>query len=157
MDVIGRIESLISPSLQEMGLSLVRAQLSGKERMKLQIMIERDDETPVKVGDCQKASRAISTLMDVEDPISGAYTLEVSSPGLDRPLVQLKDFERFAGNSIKLATHAPIEDRKRFSGLLQGRKGETVILEVDLSDGESVELHVDFSNIRQANINSSHT
>ncbi|XP_022778495.1 uncharacterized protein LOC111320065 [Stylophora pistillata] len=155
MDLIKRIDSLISPSLHEMGLSLVRIQLSGKERVKLQIMIERHDDTPVNIGDCQQAYKTISTLMDVEDPIKGSYTLEVSSPGLDRPLVKLKDFERFTGNRVKLTTHTPIEERKRFSGLLQGVKDETVILEVDLSDGESAELHVDFSNIRQANINSS--
>ena len=94
MDVIKRIEALISPSLQEMGLSIVRTQLSGKERLKLQIMIERSNGTSVNLGDCTKASRAISTLMDVEDPIRGSYTLEVSSPGIDRPLVHLKDFER---------------------------------------------------------------
>ena len=97
MSSITRIETLIGPSLQDMGYDIIRLQLSGAERPQLQIMIDRLDEESVTVDDCADVSRAVSAILDVEDPIAGAYTLEVSSPGIDRPLTRPRDFERFAG------------------------------------------------------------
>lgn len=121
-----RIEELISPSLAAMGYELVRARLSGRDRPVLQVMIERVDRSPLTVESCAEVSRSISAILDVEDPIGSAYVLEVSSPGIDRPLVRLADFDRFAGHIARLELVAPIEGRRRFRGRLLGTSGERV-------------------------------
>ncbi len=120
MDLQSRLEALITPSLDAMGYELVRVQLQGKQRLTLQIMADRKDGVAMAVEDCADISRSLSALLDVEDPISGAYTLEVSSPGIDRPLTRAKDFGRWAGFEAKLETVQPIEGRKRFRGRLLG-------------------------------------
>jgi ribosome maturation factor RimP len=117
---------MIEPSLADMGYELVRVKMIGTTRRTLQIMAERSDEKAMSVEDCADISRQVSALLDVEDPIPGAYVLEVSSPGIDRPLVRAKDFERFAGFEVKLETALPIEGRKKFRGKLLGLDGETV-------------------------------
>ncbi len=94
-------------------------------------MVERRDGRTVTVGDCAAISRAVSAVLDVEDPVSGPYTLEVSSPGIDRPLVRLKDFERFAGFEARVETNRPIDGRRRFRGRLLGVEGETVRIRVE--------------------------
>ncbi len=128
MDAIARIEQIVGPSIEGMGYELVRVQLSGGQRPTLQIMAERQDGRAMTVEDCADISRAVSALLDVEDPLPGAYTLEVSSPGIDRPLTRLKDFERFKGFEARIETKLPLDGRKRFRGLLEGVAGEDVRL-----------------------------
>ncbi len=114
-----------------MGYEIVRVQLSGGRRPVLQVMAERVDEASMTVDDCADISRTISALLDVEDPISGAYHLEVSSPGIDRPLTRLRDFERYAGFEARIETRALIDGRRRFKGVLKGVAGETVRVEIE--------------------------
>lgn len=138
MDQASLVAQLIEPSLESMGYELVRVQINGgASDMCLQIMAERRDRVEMNVEDCASISRNISTILDVEDPISEAYTLEVSSPGMDRPLVRLEDFTRFAGFEARIDTRTAIVDRKRFRGKLEGVDGETVLIEVD---GETYEI-----------------
>ena len=131
MDQAALIGRLIEPSLNTLGYDLVRVQLSGREDVCLQIMAERADRAEMNVEDCAKISRNISAILDAEDPISDAYTLEVSSPGLDRPLVRLEDYDRFAGFEARVETSLAIVDRKRFRGILGGVDGGTVHIDVD--------------------------
>ncbi len=143
-----RIARLIEPSLQDMGYNLVRVQLTGGRRAVLQVMAERSDDGAMDVDDCAALSRTISALLDVEDPIAGAYTLEVSSPGIDRPLVKPDDFDRFAGLEAKLELAAPLDGRKRFRGRLIGMAGDRVA--INLGDRGTVELP--FADIAQAKL-----
>ncbi len=125
-----RIAALIRPTVEGMGFELVRVRLMSGKRQTLQIMAERPDGR-MEVEDCADLSRALSALLDVEDPIAGEYTLEVSSPGIDRPLTRLEDFARWAGWTARLETDALIGGRKRFSGELTGVDGETVRVKGD--------------------------
>ena len=106
----------------------------------LQIMAERKDRAEMSVEDCVEISRALSALLDVENPIESAYTLEVSSPGLDRPLVRLADYDRFSGREARIETQTPVEGRKRFKGRLAGVRGDTVLL---LCEGAEQEIPFD--------------
>jgi ribosome maturation factor RimP len=125
--VVAKVEGLLAPALEALGYAIVRIQFSGGRRPTLQIMAERQDGGAMSVDDCAQISRAASALLDVEDPISGAYDLEVSSPGIDRPLTRPGDFERFAGFEAKLETDRLIDGRRRFRGRLLGlADGETV-------------------------------
>lgn len=126
MELERQVEAIIEPALEDMGYHVVRVMLSGSERKTLQVMIDRQDGAPISVDDCALASRTISVLMDVEDPISDQYVLEVSSPGLDRPLVKPRDFMRFQGENIKFETKALQEGRKRFKGVLKSADEEKV-------------------------------
>jgi ribosome maturation factor RimP len=114
-----------------MGYELVRLTVSGGQRKTLQVMAERKDGLNMSLNDCTHLSRAISAVLDVEDPIEGAYSLEVSSPGIDRPLTRPKDYQRFAGFEAKLETRAPIGGRKRFKGRLLGLDEAKVKIEVE--------------------------
>lgn len=120
MELEERISALVTPSLAAMGYDLVRVLLLGTRRRTLQLMAERSDGRPMSVDDCADVSRAVSALLDVEDPIPGAYNLEVSSPGLDRPLVQPRDYERFTGYEIDLEARRLLDGRRRFRGRLRG-------------------------------------
>ncbi|SOD92035.1 ribosome maturation factor RimP [Caenispirillum bisanense] len=124
MDLTTRIADLIEPTLDDMGYELVRVQLFGGQRQTLQIMAERKDGG-MGIEDCSAISHAVSAILDVEDPIAGAYHLEVSSPGLDRPLTRAKDFDVWAGFDAKVELAQPHDGRKRFSGQLLGRDPET--------------------------------
>ncbi|WP_448192089.1 ribosome maturation factor RimP [Azospirillum sp. sgz301742] len=147
MEATGRIEQIIAPSVEALGYEIVRVLLLGGQRPTLQIMAERSDGAPMTVEDCADISRSVSALLDVEDPIAGAYTLEVSSPGLDRPLTRLKDFERFAGFTAKLETRLAIDGRKRFKGTLTGIEGDDVLL-----DSEIGPTRVPFDNVLRAKL-----
>jgi ribosome maturation factor RimP len=125
------IERIVTPTVEGMGYELVRLTVSGGQRKTLQVMAERKDGQNMSLEDCTHLSRAISAVLDVEDPIEGAYSLEVSSPGIDRPLTRAKDYERFAGFEAKLETLAPIDGRKRFKGKLLGLEGSTVKIDVE--------------------------
>src|SRR5712675_2493030 len=104
-----------------MGYRLVRVAVLGAGRATLQIMAERRDDASMTVDDCADISRSVSALLDVADPIAGAYTLEVSSPGIDRPLVRPEDYERFTGFEARIELARPVDGRKRFRGRLLGR------------------------------------
>ena len=147
MELMKRIRDIIEPTLNSLGYQLVRVQLSGQVRPTLQVMIEKTDLSALSIDDCVKASRQVSALLDVEDPIESAYQLEVTSPGLDRPLVKPQDYVRFQGAEIKLETLAPLEGRKRFKGILSQANEETIILEPE--DSEAT-VEVAYSNILKA-------
>ncbi|WP_336801257.1 ribosome maturation factor RimP [Kaistia sp. MMO-174] len=118
-----RVAAIVEPIIEGLGYRLVRVKLSTRNGQTLQVMVERPDGT-MTVEDCGEVSRNISPALDVEDPISGAYHLEVSSPGIDRPLVRRADFVRWAGHEAKIELSAPIEGRKRFRGILIGLDGD---------------------------------
>ena len=124
----GKIEAMVTPSLEAMGYRLVRVSMTGGQRATLQVMAERLDGAAMTVEDCADISRSLSALLDVADPIAGAYTLEVSSPGIDRPLVRREDFQRFAGFEAKVELSEPVEGRRRFRGRVLGIEGDAVRL-----------------------------
>lgn len=130
------IERLIAPSLEAMGYSVVRVRFIGGQRPTLQIMAERTADGSMNVDDCAEVSGVVSALLDVEDPIPGSYALEVSSPGLDRPLVRAADFDRFAGYEVKVEMAQPIDGRKRFRGRLLGRRDDAARIALDDSEVE---------------------
>jgi ribosome maturation factor RimP len=120
-----KIESMIGPSLAAMGYSIVRVAFTGgRTRPTLQIMAERNDNAGMTVEDCETISHTVSALLDVADPIDSAYQLEISSPGIDRPLTRRADYERFAGFEAKIDMLRPIEGRRRFRGKLLGLEGD---------------------------------
>jgi ribosome maturation factor RimP len=135
-DLADRLGALLEPVVEAMGYKIVRIMVLGQKRLRLQIMVERRDDRAMTVDDCADVSRAISAVLDVEDPIAGAYVLEVSSPGIDRPLVRLADFERFAGFAAKIETERPIAERRRFTGQLLGTTVDRVRLRTDAGDVE---------------------
>ena len=137
MDLSERIQDLIAASVEDLGYNIVRVLITGKDKMVLQIMVEHKDGQGMTVDDCATISRAVSALLEIDDPIGGAYTLEVSSPGLDRPLVRLGDFERFQGQEVKIEINRPLDGRRRFKGRLLGVEGDTVRI---LVDGVEVDL-----------------
>jgi len=128
------IAELITPTIEALGFDLVRVHLIGGDYPILQIMAEPTGGGEMIVDDCAKISRAVSALLDVEDPIPGKYELEVSSPGLDRPLVRAGDYERFAGHIAKIEMKVLIERRKRFRGRILEIKDGVIQLELDNGD-----------------------
>lgn len=128
-----RIAGLIDPILTDMGFELVRIRVMGGKSPTLQIMAQRPDGT-IEVDDCAAISTAVSALLDVEDPIAEAYTLEVSSPGIDRPLTRLADFDRWTGHEARIETEELIDGRRRFKGQLAGTEGDEVLIALDDSD-----------------------
>jgi ribosome maturation factor RimP len=146
--VVTKVEDLLAPALDALGYAIVRVQLNTGRRATLQIMAERRDGAAMSVDDCTQISRAASALLDVEDPISGPYDLEVSSPGIDRPLTRLQDFERFAGFEAKLETDRLLDGRRRFRGRILGvAEGELI----RVRDGE-VEYAVPFDAVAKAKL-----
>jgi ribosome maturation factor RimP len=131
MNLEQRIEEIILPSLLTRGYRVVRVQLQGSKRKTLQVMIERTDGIGITVDDCALASHAISILLEVNNPIHESYVLEVSSPGLDRPLITKSDFERFAGSMVKIELNTPREGTRRFRGLLLGMEGDLIKIEIE--------------------------
>ncbi len=125
-----RMAEIITPVIEGMGFELVRVRLMSGKHETLQIMAERP-EGGIEVDECAQISTAVSAVLDVEDPILDAYTLEVSSPGIDRPLTRLKDFETFEGYEAKLETSELIDGRKRFKGVLAGVEGSEVLINIE--------------------------
>ncbi len=127
------VEEIIAPTLREMGFFVVRVRMMGTDNgQTLQIMADPLDESKeLTIEDCSQISHAISALLEVDDPVKSAYRLEVSSPGIDRPLVQMNDFEKYIGFEAKLETSWPVEGRKRYRGFLRGVEGENILVEVD--------------------------
>jgi ribosome maturation factor RimP len=135
-ELLRRIEDIVAPTIVGMGYELVRVAMSKGGT--LQIMIEPADGRAMDVEACAVLSRALSAVLDVEDPMPGSYTLEVSSPGIDRPLTRPKDFARWAGHIARLETAEPVEGRRRFKGTLLGLEGDLVKLR--LEDGKEAEV-----------------
>lgn len=133
-----RIVASVAPTLVDMGYELVRVAVLGRERPTVQIMADRADGALINVEDCQAISRAVGAVLDVNDPIPGAWTLEVSSAGIDRPLTRRKDWVRFAGHQARAETNLPIDGRKRFSGIVLGADAEVARMRLD--DGREVAL-----------------
>lgn len=132
--VAAEVAALIEPALNDIGFRLVRVTVSRRDGTTVQIMAERPDGT-ITVEDCAVISRNLSPLMDAHDPISGHYALEISSPGIDRPLARMSDFEAWAGHEAKVETKELIAGRKRFRGVIQGLAGSEVRLEVPPDQG----------------------
>lgn len=147
MSLAGNILDLISPSIDALGYEVVRVTLAGSTRKVLQVMAEPKDGRVMSVEDCARVSRAISAILDVEDPIAGAYSLEVSSPGIDRPLTRPKDYDRFRGHEAKIETHEPVAGRKRFRGILLGLAGSGVRI-----DSEGAEITLPLADIAKAKL-----
>lgn len=125
-----RLAEIIAPVIEDMGYELVRVRLMGGQYHTLQVMADRP-EGGIEVDDCAAISTAVSAVLDVEDPLSDPYTLEVSSPGIDRPLTRLKDFEAFEGYEAKIETAEMIDGRRRFKGVLAGVEGNEVLINIE--------------------------
>jgi len=126
---------LIDPVAESLGLAVVRVRLMGGTlRCRLQIMAERQADHDISVEECARLSRAVSEVLDAADPIAGEYLLEVSSPGIDRPLTRLIDFDLFEGLEARLETDRMVEGRKRFKGVVAGTEGENVAIDLDGED-----------------------
>lgn len=143
-----RVIALIEPILIDMGYELVRVALLGKQALTLQIMVDRADGSLINVDDCEQISHAVSAVLDVHDPIESNWTLEVSSAGIDRPLVRVKDWNRFAGHLAKVETMIPIEGRKRFSGIVLGADEQNARMRLDTG----AEVLLPLSEIRKAKL-----
>src|SRR5947199_8255286 len=147
-----RVSAVAGPVLQGMGYRLVRIKISGEAGCTVQIMAERPDGT-MQIEDCEAISRALSPVLDVADPIDRAYRLEVSSPGMDRPLVRRSDFVRFAGHLVKLEMMIARDGRRRFRGLLLGVEGDAArIRRDDSSPGESDEVLLPIDEMAEAKL-----
>lgn len=129
------IESRIAPTLERLGFEVVRVAVTGGGRKTLQVMADRRDGRPISVDDCAAVSDVLSALFDVEEPLAGAYDLEVSSAGIDRPLTRAKDFAAYAGHEVKIETKAPVDGRRRFKGVLKGLDG-TGAVRVEMEGAE---------------------
>ena len=143
-----RIANAILPSLTQLGYELVRVQVNGKERPTVQVMADRADGEAFLVEDCETISHAIGAVLDVEDPIRGEWTLEVSSAGIDRPLTRAKDWNRFAGHEATLELVVPQDGRKRFKGIALG--ADAGVARMKLDDG--TEASFPRGNIRKAKL-----
>ncbi|MCR5878031.1 ribosome maturation factor RimP [Phenylobacterium sp. J367] len=145
-----RLLELLDPVAEAAGYEIVRIRLmGGSEQRRLQIMAERPSDGDMNVEDCARLSRAISEVMDAADPISGEYLLEVSSPGVDRPLTRLKDFETFEGYEARLELDRLAEGRKRFKGVLAGVEGDSIGIDLE---GEDETAMVPFAWITDAKL-----
>ena len=130
--VEARIAHIVEPVAEGLGFRLVRVRVSSLNGITVQIMAERPDGT-MSVGDCETLSRDISPAMDVDDPMDAAYNLEVSSPGIDRPLVRRSDFVKAIGHEVKIELAQPLDGRKRFRGLITAVEGDDLVLELEKS------------------------
>jgi ribosome maturation factor RimP len=147
LSAMSQLEPVIAPLVEAAGYKLVRLRLIGGKRKTLQVMAERPDGT-MDVEDCAKLSRALSEYLEAEDPIEGEYDLEVSSPGIDRPLTRITDFARWAGHEAKLELVAPdATGRKRFKGTLLGLEGNDVVIEA-----QNTRLKFPFGSIAEAKL-----
>ncbi|HEV7983186.1 MAG TPA: ribosome maturation factor RimP [Xanthobacteraceae bacterium] len=133
-----RLAAIVSPTLEGMGYELVRVAVLGRERPVVQVMADRADGSQITVADCEAISHTLSAVLDVEDPIPGAWSLEVSSAGIDRPLTRSKDWNRFAGHLARAETTVPLDGRRRFNGVVLGADDNAARLRLD--DGNEIVL-----------------
>ena len=147
-----RVAAIAEPVIEDLGYRLVRVKVSASEGCTVQIMAEQPDGS-MTVEDCEAISRALSPMLDVADPVDRSYRLEVSSPGIDRPLVRKSDFERFAGHLVKIEMEVPVNGRKRFRGELAGTKGDTARLRRDdAGEGEEAEVLLPIEEMSEAKL-----
>src|SRR6266480_6812006 len=150
--IAARVSAVAGPVLQGMGYRLVRIKISGEAGCTVQIMAERPDGS-MQIEDCEAISKALSPVLDVADPIERAYRLEISSPGIDRPLVRRSDFERFAGHLVKIEMAIGIGGRRRFRGTLGGIEGDVVRLHRDDTPaGEDADIVLVMEDIAEARL-----
>jgi ribosome maturation factor RimP len=133
-----KLTAIVAPRLETMGFELVRVAVLGRERPTVQVMADRADGSLITVEDCEQISHYLGTVFDVEDPIPGAWNLEVSSAGIDRPLTRVKDWNRFAGHLARVEMSFPVDGRKRFSGIVLG--ADETFGKLRLDDGTQAEL-----------------
>ncbi|HEY1474756.1 MAG TPA: ribosome maturation factor RimP [Pseudolabrys sp.] len=145
-----RVAAIAEPVIEQLGYRLVRVKVSAADGCTVQVMAERPDGT-MAVEDCESVSRALSPVLDVADPIERAYRLEVSSPGIDRPLVRKSDFDRYAGHLVKIETEIPIDGRKRFRGQLLGTEGEAARIRHDEA-GEEADVLLPIEEMSEAKL-----
>jgi ribosome maturation factor RimP len=145
-----RVGAIAEPVIEQLGYRLVRVKVLAADGCTVQIMAERPDGT-MAVEDCESVSRALSPVLDMADPIDKAYRLEISSPGIDRPLVRKSDFDRYAGHLVKIETEIPINGRKRFRGQLLGTEGEAARIRHD-DAGEEAEVLLPIDEMSEAKL-----
>ena len=141
------LQNLLEPTITNLGYELVRIITIGQKNPTLQIMIDRLDGNNIVVEDCAKVSRKVSEILDEKDPIEGQYSLEVSSPGLDRPLTKIEHFKRFSGYEAKIETSTEIEGRKRFKGILGDTINDTVCINMN-----EINYQIPFATINKAKL-----
>jgi ribosome maturation factor RimP len=145
-----RLADIITPTIEGLGYELVRIRLMGGKTRILQIMADRPDGG-INVEDCARISTAVSAILDVEDPIEDNYTLEVSSPGIDRPLTRIKDFDVWEGYEARVETTELIDGRRRFKGFLRGTEDQEVLIEIE-EGGETVTIGLQFDWLSDAKL-----
>jgi len=147
-----RVAAIAAPVLAGLGYRLVRVRVSASANCTVQIMAERPDGS-MTVEDCESASRALSPILDVEDPIDREYRLEISSPGIDRPLVRRSDFQRYAGHEVKVEMAVGLQGRRRFRGVLLGVDGEAArVRRADAPEGETNEALLPIADMAEARL-----
>jgi ribosome maturation factor RimP len=147
-----RVAAIVEPVLEQLSFRVVRVRVSGMAGCTVQIMAERADGT-MTIDDCELVSRALSPVLDVADPIERAYRLEISSPGLDRPLVRRSDFERYAGNAVKIEMAVAIDGRRRFRGTLVGVDGDKArVHRADAAPGEEPDVRLPIEEMAEAKL-----
>jgi ribosome maturation factor RimP len=150
--VAARLAAIVEPVLESLGFRLVRVRISGLSGCTLQIMAERPDGS-MTIDDCERVSRALSPVLDVADPLENAYRLEISSPGIDRPLARRSDFERFAGHLIKVEMAIAAHGRRRFRGMLLGQQGDAArIRRDDVAAGEAGDVLLPIADMAEARL-----
>lgn len=147
-----RVASIAEPVIEQLGFRLVRVRVSGGEGCTIQIMAERPDGT-LTIDDCEEVSRALSPVFDVNEPVDKAYRLEISSPGIDRPLVRKSDFDRNAGHLVRIEMEVPVDGRKRFRGTLTGTEGDKAKLHRDdAREGEEADVLLPIEEMSEAKL-----
>ena len=142
MTDIAGLERLIEPELRRLGYDLVRVMMiGGASDPTLQVMAERPDTRQLDIADCEKISRELSQVLDLADPIEGSYRLEVSSPGIDRPLTRLSDYDDWSGHEARVHLAEARGGRKNFTGMLQGTEGEQVLIQTRDGEAHALSFH----------------
>ncbi len=147
-----RLRAFFTPLLEEMGYRCVLVSLTGGRRPRLQILLERLDDTPITIEDCTSATRRLLNVIEEHDPIGGDYLIEVSSPGLERPLVTEEDFSRFKGKTIRVSLTHSYQGRKNFQGVLLGYDGKDILLETQGKNNETTKIALPFTNLQHSHL-----
>jgi ribosome maturation factor RimP len=150
--IAARVAAIVEQVIEQLSLRLVRVRISGLDGCTVQIMVERADGS-MTIEDCELVSRALSPVLDVADPIERAYRLEISSPGIDRPLVRQSDFERFAGHVVKIEMAVAIDGRRRFRGTLLGTEGDKArVRRADAAAGDNADILLPIDEMAEAKL-----